>query len=743
MHRKINWLLLSFVFLSSAMADPLPVSFPPKAEALGETQIRLEKAFNRVCSEPLSDPEFVLSDLHFRYTRRFTEYSGDISGRLFGALNAAEPILNTSALIMPSLLEGFKHTQKPDGHFGVEQDLAKQIDQTKDMPILWGNGRLLLALVEYTRDHANAETLAQAKKLGDYLISTRPYYGKPENFEKVGGVFASGFTTCYPSLIDGLTALTQLTGEQKYIDEARYIAGLALLDKEFDHHHSHGRLTQYRGMLDIDRLCGTTDYLEAVVQGCDTIKQRYQMPTGGVTESFDLDYPRDEGCTEGDWVRVNFFLWLATGNPAYLDDTEHILRNHLYATHLANGGFGHTVFNPLYQGETPFYAAGMTNHSVDSFWCCSMHCTQVLADTARWGVVQSESNFYITWLSETRATFDHGSNPLTITLLKKGATSWTVELDAAKESSCTIHLRVPAWANQIHIDGEQFNPTNGWVALPLTWSNTKKFNIYLPNRIRLAGAYHLPRKENEPVRLFDGPDLYALPLHLMDPSIRSATVVPQILFAADRAENETIPVLLRSEGAKMQKASLVPLANRPQGGCIYLFNARRISEEEFENHSKFAQEPPQIGSLLQVKVGGDGPKPVYLDGELLYTQQSETECPNVPAHSTRDTHVLSILVPAAIARKGVICTIQTPQGEIHSSIDNWTAVALPTEPDPAWLTDIQLGQEAALRLIDKGTYGNYPWLHMPGHFAEKKARWIWPMEVDPQAKYILFRTEFK
>ncbi len=59
----------------------------------------------------------------------------------------------------------------------------------------------------------------------------------------MGGLFASGFTTCYPSLIDGLVALGVATGEERFLDEAQFIGELSLRDQEFASRHSHGRLT--------------------------------------------------------------------------------------------------------------------------------------------------------------------------------------------------------------------------------------------------------------------------------------------------------------------------------------------------------------------------------------------------------------------------------------------------------------------------------------------------------------------
>jgi hypothetical protein len=95
------------------------------------------------------------------------------------------------------------------------------------MPILWGNGRLLIGLVEVYDRTGDPSALALAKRLGDYFIATDPVYNKAENIRNVGGGYADGFVTCYFSCIEGLVGLGRVTKDQRYLDEAKRIAGLA------------------------------------------------------------------------------------------------------------------------------------------------------------------------------------------------------------------------------------------------------------------------------------------------------------------------------------------------------------------------------------------------------------------------------------------------------------------------------------------------------------------------------------
>ncbi len=133
---------------------------------------------------------------------------------------------------MPEILAAIPGYQKPDGHFGVDQRLPN-IERARDMPILWGNGRLLIGLVEVYDRTGEAAALAAARRLGEYFLATDAVYDKPENLHAVGGTYSDGFATCYFSCIEGLVALGRATHDRRFLDEARRIADLALTVQQF------------------------------------------------------------------------------------------------------------------------------------------------------------------------------------------------------------------------------------------------------------------------------------------------------------------------------------------------------------------------------------------------------------------------------------------------------------------------------------------------------------------------------
>ena len=731
--------------LCAAQGPSVSVEFPEQVHALGDTAKRLEQAQARLCAPPLDDLDFVLSDVHFTFTRRFTEYSGDISGRLLGALNAAGPVLGCDAPMLPTLMQALPQYQQPDGHFGAEQDLATDINQQRDMPILWGNGRLLLAMAQCVQRAPDERLLEAATRLGKYVLATRPYYGKEENFRKVGGAYASGFTTCYPSLTDGLAALAEVTGEERFAEEGRFIARLALLDTEFKKHHSHGRLVTYTGMLELDRLAGANEFRDAVVQGCARITKHMLLPTGGVTEMFDRDYPRDEGCSEADWIRVNLLLWRATGDTTCLDMAEHALRNHLLATQFPNGGFGHNTFTPLRNSGRSFLAGRLEGECSDSYWCCSMHATQILADLARWGVLGVEDAVLITWLAEVRAKLQCVGQEIAITTQRLSPVRWRVQLEGGTNAPITLRLRVPAWAKTIQVDGSALTAQNGWAEIAGAGADKRVLDVLFPDAIRLAGPYDDAAEDNEPVRVFAGPDLFCLPQPYLALEGLAANAVPTLVLAAARPRDGKIPVLVANDSEQYQQALLDPMATHVRGACRFLFNVNRVSAERFAELGADAMPMRHPGELAELLFACDETYEVYLNGAKVFQHRGWGESPRVPVYTGQPMNVVAVKTPAQINYPGLIGLVLVGGRTYVTRPEDWSAMFCAEQPSREALAAPPDAPTEAGKPADLGGFGAAPWRHVPAHFAGTPARWIWPTRETAEGEPVccLFRYTFE
>ena len=233
--RSLSVLIAALFGLTLANAyswDAPVLPAPESARLAGPWATAQALNAQRMVAAPLDKAEFILDDVALKQHRKFAEYSGDISGRWIGAAAFLAPQYPRDFAALPAVMAGFPLCQKGDGHFGADQELPR-IERKRDMPILWGNGRLLIGLVEVYDHTGNTNALRLARRLGDYFITTDPVYDKAENIHSVGGSYADGFVTCYFSCIEGMVGLGRVTKDQRYLEEAKRIAELAASRHQF------------------------------------------------------------------------------------------------------------------------------------------------------------------------------------------------------------------------------------------------------------------------------------------------------------------------------------------------------------------------------------------------------------------------------------------------------------------------------------------------------------------------------
>ena len=330
-------------------------------------------------TQPPFDKDFLLADINFNQKRWFTNFSGDISGRFTEVASEVSLWDQPWPEVLPSLLTEIPQYQKEDGHFGVPIDWSKPIDfdpttdQTVMMPTLWGNGRLFLGLTAAARKFDDPGMLEAAKKLGDFYVNTvYPRFCDPNKMAeyKTEGQYASAYVTCVFEGMEGLLNLYYLTKDKRYLETACKMADFHEPFDTLPVGHSHGSLSQTSMLVRLYDATGKTEYLDRAVKRWDAaVSGGYVNPAGSVLEKFYVTgFNRDEGCSEGDWLRLNLLLWADTGETKYLDMAERLLWNGMLANQWNTGGFGHRFMGVDERG-----AYAYLKPSQESLWCCSFH----------------------------------------------------------------------------------------------------------------------------------------------------------------------------------------------------------------------------------------------------------------------------------------------------------------------------------------------------------------------------------
>jgi DUF1680 family protein len=368
--------------------------------------------------------------------RRFTEFSGDVSGRYIGALATASRVYGTQVPGLDGLVAKAIALQKPDGYFGREFHYDKPTDL--DLALLWGNGRMLVGLMEYYRLKPSSEVLAASKRLGDWLVRIAPLMLSKEIREGFGAQHFASSYICWTQQTEGLAALYQVTKDERYRKLAKDI--FAVTERR-PSDHVHGYLCSVRGAVDLHAVTGDGGLLaKCEAAWADIAGSQDALITGGVPEGWSPNNHRTEGCGEADWLRLNLALWKATGKVKYLAMAEKTAFNEFVFNQFATGDFGHHVYT-----DTGLPAGGAAR----AWWCCTLHGLRCFPDVQEnaFGARMDGLSFDLPVDAETKSEILSARS--TSTLGRDGAVKVTIT-SASKESD-VLQVRKPEWADGISL----------------------------------------------------------------------------------------------------------------------------------------------------------------------------------------------------------------------------------------------------------------------------------------------------
>jgi DUF1680 family protein len=476
-------------FVKAAAAVPLSMATAPAcfaSVAVGSAGIagppmrgmgsdRFELTLRRVLEgdSPRFTEEFLLADVKPVPVRRFTEYSGDLSGRYIGALATAARVYGVDAPGLNGLVDKVIALQKPGGYFGAGFNYEKPTDA--EMALLWGNGRLLVGLLEYHQWRPSESVLAASKRVGDFLVRISPLMLSKEIRGAFGAQHFASSYICWTQQTEGLTKLYSVTKDERYRELAGQIA--AVIERR-PGDHVHGYLTSLRGVMDLYAI--TKD--QKLLGQCEAAWQEITaspdlLITGGVPEGWSPNNHRTEGCAEADWVRLNLALWNASGDAKYLSMAEKAIFNEFAFNQFATGDFGHRVYT-----ETGLPAAGAAR----AWWCCTMHGLRCFPDIQQNAFRATDDGVRYEMPLNGRIE----TEALTLSAVSNAEQNASVKLRIEKAGSerVTIAVRKPAWAESVslHLKGPGLisPPDPGYTAAKRVWSEGETIEVQYKMRWR-------------------------------------------------------------------------------------------------------------------------------------------------------------------------------------------------------------------------------------------------------------------
>jgi DUF1680 family protein len=443
---------------------------------------------------PVFDEKFILADAVAKPGRRFTEFSGDVSGRYIGALSSASRQSGQRYPELDRIVTGAIKLQQPDGHFGAPLSTGPVRDS--DMATLWGNGRMLIGLLEYYDLTHRADVLAAARKLGDFLVHAGPRFNSDEVRTAYNGEkFAVGYI-CWTNNLEGIVELYRVTKAKPYLALARDIA--ARTDRH-PSQHSHGFLTTVRGVVALHKVTGEKRYLEqAEAEWQGVLDSGNVLVQGAVPEMFAPQIKRDEGCSEADWLRLSLELWNLTRQPKYMQQAQLTLFNEMAMNQFHTGDFGHHTLSD----------AGLVAPFAHAWWCCTFHGLRALAAVFQ-SVFHSESGALFYDLPvDGRGT----ANGLTVRAESALERNASVQLSVLKSDGRAheLRVRVPEWASDVKLSlaGQSLESSaqDGYLAASRVWKAGEVLTVTYALQARIVKR----NNEGRQVAVFHGPWLLAV-----------------------------------------------------------------------------------------------------------------------------------------------------------------------------------------------------------------------------------------
>jgi DUF1680 family protein len=364
--------------------------------------------------------------------------------------------------------------------------------------------KILAGLIDVYKYEQNADALAVASKLGDWLYS------------RASGWSASAKSTVlgqeYGGMNDALYELYKYTNSANHLtvahifDDTGLFTTLAAGTDSLNGLHANMTIPKFIGALNRYRTLGSSEssYFNAADGFLSVVLKDHTFVTGGHGEDEHfhapgkLDAIRDnlnnESCNAYNMSKLAHDLFKVTGDIKYADYYERVHINEVLSAMNPSTGMT-TYFKPM--GTGYFKAYGTTD---STFWCCNgtgMENYTKLADSVYFH--DSTDLYVIGYVSSTLNWSDRGLS-LTQTTDLPLSNQVTFTIGAAPTGAVNLKLRKPYWLAScqsvtITVNGQSVSPvqSGGFLGVSRVWQAGDKVVLTLPMEVQVS---RLPDNQN-------------------------------------------------------------------------------------------------------------------------------------------------------------------------------------------------------------------------------------------------------
>ena len=355
-----------------------------------------------------------------------------------------------------------------------------------------------------------------------------------------------------------LARLYVLTGEQKYLDEAKFLldyrgktqvkniysqSDKPVVDQKEAWGHAVRAGYMYAGMADVAALTGDEAYLKAIDAIYDNIVSKKYYITGGVGarhegESFGADYELpnltsyNETCAAISMVYLFHRMFLLHGDAKYIDCLERSLYNGVISGMSVDGGrFFYP--NPLSSdGKYKFNADGTTERQP---WfgcaCCPSNLCRFIPSFPGYMYAVKDSKLYVNLFAGNTATIQVGGKD--VVLEQQTNYPWdgdiTIKVGKTKAKTFDMLIRIPEWVDKqpvpsdlyrfsddvlgsytIKVNGQPVNGQleKGYLSISRQWKKGDVVTIHFDMPVRTVKANVAVKDDRGRIAVERGPLVY-------------------------------------------------------------------------------------------------------------------------------------------------------------------------------------------------------------------------------------------
>lgn len=398
----------------------------------------------------------------------------------------------------------------------------------------------------------------------------------------------------------GLIKLYRATGEEKYLDLARFF-----LDARGDStgHQLYGNYSQdhlpvtrqdeavghavravymYAAMTDIAAIQQDADYIRACHKIWNNVVSQKMYITGGIGSSRDgeafgknYELPNlsayNETCAAIGNVFWNHRLFMMTGNAKYFDVIERTLYNGLISG-ISLDGKNFFYPNPLESnGEYKFNMGAASRQPWFSCSCCPTNLVRFVPSIPGLIYAVDQRNVYVNLFMANEAEVMLNNHKIGIR--QHTEYPWenkiSIIISPEKSKEFTLKIRIPGWSGnnvlpsdlysylnknkqsiEVKVNGEtkELILDKGYIAIAKKWQKGDGVEIRLPMKIRQVVAHENVKEDSGKVAIEYGPFVYCAE-GIDNPKLDEIEISDDIDFDIEKEKviNEAVLALKRNE----------------------------------------------------------------------------------------------------------------------------------------------------------------------------------------------------